>query len=85
MGGGALVSQTERIFFIDRTIREHRGIAVSTIASRFGICPRQAKRDIEYMWDRLNAPIAWSANRRRYDSKGTESKCGGRTPRGCTD
>ena len=61
------MSQTERIFFIDRTIREHGGIDVSTIASRFEICSRQAKRDIEYMRDRLDAPIGWSADRRRYE------------------
>jgi len=61
------VSQTERIFFIDRTIREHGGIAVPAIASRFEICARQAKRDIEYMRDRLDAPILWSAERRRYE------------------
>lgn len=71
MGGGVTVSQTERIFFIDRTIREHGGIAVSTIASRFEICSRQAKRDIEYMRDRLNAPIGWSADRRRYEYTAT--------------
>ena len=61
------MSQTERIFFIDRTIREHGGITVSAIASRFEICIRQAKRDIEYMRDRLDAPIVWSADRRRYE------------------
>lgn len=61
------MSQTERIFFIDRAIREDGGIAVSAIASRFEICPRQAKRDIEYMRDRLDAPIVWSANHRQYE------------------
>ena len=61
------MSQTERIFFIDRTIREHGGIAVSAIVSRFEICSRQAKRDIEYMRDRLDAPIVWSSDRRRYE------------------
>ena len=60
------MSQTERIFFIDRTIREHGGIAVSAVVSRFEICSRQAKRDIEYMRDRLDAPIVWSAGRHRY-------------------
>ena len=61
------MSQTERIFFIDSTIREHGGIAVSAIASRFEICSRQAKRDIEYMRDRLDAPIVWSTGQRRYE------------------
>jgi predicted DNA-binding transcriptional regulator YafY len=61
------VSQTERIFFIDRTIRERHGITVAEITTRYEVCDRQAKRDIEYMKDRLSAPIAWSAARRRYE------------------
>jgi len=61
------VSQTERIFFIDRTIREHGGVAAPCIAARFEICDRQAKRDIEYMRDRLEAPIVWAASRHRYE------------------
>ncbi len=61
------MSQTERIFFIDRTIREDGSVTVPAIASRFEICARQAKRDIEYMRDRLDAPIVWSAGRHRYE------------------
>ena len=61
------MSQTERIFFIDRTIREHGGIAIPAIASRFEICSRQAKRDIEYMRERLGAPIVWAPGQRRYE------------------
>lgn len=61
------MSQTERIFFIDRTIREHGGIATAQIAGHFEVSPRQAKRDIEYMRDRLDAPIVWSRSHSRYE------------------
>lgn len=61
------MSQTERIYYIDRAIRGHGSIDVSTIVSRFEICSRQAKRDIEYMRDRLGAPIVWIAEHRRYE------------------
>ncbi len=61
------MSQTERIFFIDRMIREHGGIATAQIADYFEVSPRQAKRDIEYMRDRLDAPIVWSQSRSRYE------------------
>ena len=65
------MSQTERIFFIDRTIREDGSITVPAITSRFEICTRQAKRDIEYMRDRLGAPIVWSGVRKRYEYAST--------------
>lgn len=60
------MSQTERIFHIDRSIREHGGVTVAEIAKKFEVCERQAKRDIEYMRDRLGAPIVWSVGRRQY-------------------
>jgi predicted DNA-binding transcriptional regulator YafY len=60
------MSQTERIFYIDRAIRETGGVSVASVAARFEVCERQVKRDIEYMRDRLGAPIVWSAARRRY-------------------
>lgn len=64
--GGAPVSQMERIFFIDRTIQERGGINVKDIAETFEVSERQAKRDIEYLRYRLEAPIAWSGSVRMY-------------------
>ncbi len=61
------MSQTERIFYIDLSIREGGGVSVADVASRFEVCGRQVKRDIEYMRDRLGAPIVWKASRRRYE------------------
>ena len=61
------MSQTERIFHIDRETREKGGATVGDVATRFEVSERQVKRDIEYMRDRLGAPIFWSAARRRYE------------------
>jgi len=61
------MSQLERIFFIDRMIRDHGGISTSQIAHKFEVSGRQAKRDIEYMRDRLYAPIVWSRKHGRYE------------------
>lgn len=61
------MSQLERIFFIDRMIRDHGGISTSQIAHKFEVSGRQAKRDIEYMRDRLNAPIVWSRRHGHYE------------------
>jgi predicted DNA-binding transcriptional regulator YafY len=60
------MSQTERIFYVDREIREGRGATIADVAERFEVSERQVKRDIEYMRDRLGAPIEWDAKRRRY-------------------
>lgn len=60
------MSQTERIFYIDREIRDGRGARAADVASRFEVSERQVKRDIEYMRDRLGAPIEWDAKCKRY-------------------
>lgn len=60
------MSQTERIFFIDRTVREHGGISIQQVCSKFEVSSRQAKRDIEYMRDRLFAPLVWSREKMKY-------------------
>ena len=61
------MSQTERIFYIDRMIREHGGVSARQICDKFEVSSRQAKRDIEYLRDRLDAPIVWSHRRLRYE------------------
>ena len=60
------MSQTERIFFIDRRIREQGGVSSAEIARRFEVSTRQAKRDVEYLRDRLDAPIEYDVREKRY-------------------
>ncbi len=60
------MSQTERIFFIDRQIRRHGYVRSSDIADEFQVCDRQVKRDIEYLRDRLGAPLEYDRTRRGY-------------------
>lgn len=60
------MSLFERVYFIDETIRAKGGVSVEEIAKRFEISFRQAKRDIEYMRNRLNAPILYSKRYRYY-------------------
>lgn len=64
------MSQTERIFFIDRMIRERGGTTVAYVARHFEVSGRQVKRDIEYMRDRLMAPIVWRKSATRYEYSG---------------
>ncbi len=60
------MSQFERIACIDRLLREHGQIRSSQIAERFEVSARQVKRDIEYLRDRLDAPIVYCRAERVY-------------------
>lgn len=61
------MSALERICFIDSTIREHGGVQLRRVAERFEVSDRQIKRDLEYMRDRLNAPLRYIRERERYE------------------
>jgi predicted DNA-binding transcriptional regulator YafY len=60
------VSQIERIVYLDRRLREARKVTVNEAAERFEASPRQIKRDIEYLKDRLGAPIVYDRSKRHY-------------------
>ena len=60
------MSQFERIACIDRLLREQGSVRTAEVAERFEVSGRQVKRDIEYLRDRLDAPIAYSRSRRAY-------------------
>jgi predicted DNA-binding transcriptional regulator YafY len=60
------MSQFERITYIDRALREKGRLRASEVARRFEVTDRQVLRDIEYLRDRLDAPIEWDAPSRSY-------------------
>jgi len=51
------MSQFERIAYIDRTLRERDSLQSAEAARRFEVSTRQIKRDLEYLRDRLSAPV----------------------------
>jgi predicted DNA-binding transcriptional regulator YafY len=57
----------ERICYIDSAIRESGGVRLRSVADRFEASERQIKRDMEYMRNRLNAPLKYVRERRRYE------------------
>ena len=67
------MSSFERITAIDRALRDG-GVTVANIAQRFEVDARTVKRDIEYMRDRLNAPIIWDgvAGTYKYSTEFTD-------------
>ncbi len=60
------MSQVERLTYIDRRIKTRGGVTAREVAERFEVSRRQVTRDIEYLRDRLGAPIVWIAAERRY-------------------
>lgn len=64
------MSQNERISFIHQSIKMNGKIALKQVCDRFEVNERTAKRDIEYMRDRLNAPIEFSYAEHAYLYKG---------------
>ncbi len=61
------MSQTERINYIGKALVENGGVSLQEIAEQFGVNTRTAGRDIEYMRDRLEAPIEFSRKNHRYE------------------
>jgi predicted DNA-binding transcriptional regulator YafY len=60
------MSQTERVAYIDNRIKTKGGVTARQVAERFEVTERQVTRDIEYLRDRLGAPIEWARSERRY-------------------
>lgn len=61
------MSQLERISFIDARIRRRGGVRLREVSDRFEISDRQARRDIEYLSERLGAPVEWNPSERKYE------------------
>jgi len=60
------VSILDRIYQIERLLRSHRAVSMSDIQRQLGVSRATAKRDLEYLRDRLNAPVVWDRGLRGY-------------------
>ena len=60
------MSQTERILFIDRQIRLAGKVTIQETADKFEVSIRQVKRDIEYLRERILAPIIYDRKIKGY-------------------
>ncbi|RUL82181.1 helix-turn-helix transcriptional regulator [Tautonia sociabilis] len=56
----------ERIAELDRAIRAGQYPNAGSVAERMELSPRTIQRDIDFMRDRLGAPLAYDARRRGY-------------------
>ncbi len=53
------MDRTERFYRIDRLLRESRVVTIDRFLDELSVSRATFKRDLEYMRDRLNAPIEW--------------------------
>jgi len=64
-----MASQLARIFFIDHRIRTRKKVTIKEIVDEHEVSEITAKRDIEAMRDRLNAPIVYDRKLKGYTYK----------------
>jgi len=60
------MDRTERFYKIDQLLNDRRAVPIQALIDELGISRATVKRDIEYMRDRLNAPITWDRSLRGY-------------------
>ena len=60
------MDRTERFYKIDQLLGERRVVPFSVFEDKLGVSRATIKRDLEYMRNRLNAPIVWDRERRGY-------------------
>lgn len=53
------MDRTERFYKIDQMLHDRSIVPLQDFLEELGISPATFKRDLEYMRDRLNAPIEW--------------------------
>ncbi len=60
------MDRIERIYKIEQMLARHRVTTRADLLDALGVSLATFKRDLEYMRDRLNAPIIWDAELRGY-------------------
>lgn len=65
------MSQLERVIYINEQITINKGVTIKDVAKKFEVSERTVHRDIEYLKNRLNAPMASKRGRYYYTEKFT--------------
>lgn len=60
------MNRTERFYRIDQLLHERRVVPLEEFLQRLEVSRATFKRDLEYLRDRLNAPIVWDRNAGGY-------------------
>ena len=60
------MDRTERFYRIDQLLHERRSVPLHLFLQELGVSHATFKRDLEYMRERLHAPIVWDRDVRGY-------------------
>jgi predicted DNA-binding transcriptional regulator YafY len=60
------MDRTERFYVIDQMLNQHRRVTRAEFLEALEVSPATFKRDLEYLRDRLSAPIIWDNELRGY-------------------
>jgi predicted DNA-binding transcriptional regulator YafY len=60
------MDRTERFYKIDQLLGERRVVPFAVLAEKLGVSRATIKRDLEYLRNRLNAPIVWDRDQGGY-------------------
>ncbi len=66
------MDRTERFHLIDQLLANRRVVTRTQFLDALEVSPATFKRDLEYLRDRLNAPIVWDREQRGYRYEQTE-------------
>ena len=66
------MDRTERFYKIDQLLQERQAVPLEAMIEALGVSRATVVRDLEYLRDRLGAPIVWDRERRgyRYEARG---------------
>lgn len=68
------MDRTERFYKIDQVLRARSSTPLALIMEQLEVSRATVKRDIEYMRDRMGAPIVWDRSSRGYRYEGDDSQ-----------
>ena len=60
------MGRAERLYAIDRLLRERGGLGLDEFMAALEVSRTTFRRDLDYLRDRLHAPIVWDAGERKY-------------------
>jgi predicted DNA-binding transcriptional regulator YafY len=70
------MDRTERFYKIHQLLAAREAVRIGEFLDALGVSRATFKRDLEYMRDRLNAPIEWDRERRGYRFAGDATEAG---------
>ena len=60
------MNQTQRLYEIDQLLQARRTVSMAQLIEKLNVSHATVKRDLEYLRDRLNAPVVWDREQRGY-------------------